>query len=216
MPDFKRARSEKQKEQRMQDIKNAVDELFQEKPYHQITLTTIADKLNWTRVNLYQYVATKEEIFLELCADKRDLYYNALKAAFPADCGYPVEVFAEVWSGILNAHKDHLHYSDILSTIIETNVTVDRLAAFKKRYYEKSYEVTDLLAAHLNISRDASYEMFLNVHYHAVGISSICKWNPLIAEAKAKAGIVSTPIDFKENMKKFILMNLRAYTENKA
>lgn len=211
MTGFKRARSEEQKEQRMQEIKNAVDELFSEQPYHDITLTTIANKLNWTRVNLYQYISTKEEIFLELCADKRDLYYDALKAAFPKECGYSLEVFAEVWAGILNAHKDHLYYSDILSAIIETNVTIDRLAAFKKRYYEKSHEVTALLCANLSISNEDCYEMFLNIHYHAVGIHSICRWNPLVFEALAKEKIERPNIDFRVNMKEFILMNLKHY-----
>ncbi|NCB92554.1 MAG: TetR/AcrR family transcriptional regulator [Clostridia bacterium] len=212
MPEFVRARSPEQKEQRMNEIKIAVDTLFSEKPYHEITITTIADKLNWTRANLYQYISTKEEIFLEICADKRDFYYDSLKAAFPPNCGYSVEVFAEVWSGILNAHKDFLHYSDILSTIVETNVSVERLASFKKRYYEKAFEVSDLLCSHLKISREDSYEMFLNIHYHAVGIGSICRWNPLIAEALAKENIAAPAIDFRENMKKYILMNLKSYT----
>lgn len=211
MPKFIRARSDEQKEQRMQEIKNAVDALFSKKPYHEITLTTIAEKLDWTRVNLYKYVSTKEEIFLELCADKRDLYYAALKAAFPEGCSYSLEVFAEVWSGILNAHRDHLHYCDILSTIIETNVSVDRLGAFKKRYYEKAYEVSDILASHLDVSRDTAYTIFLNVHYHAVGIYSICMWNPLIAEALAKENLPAPDIDFRENMKDFIFMNLNYY-----
>lgn len=212
MPDFKRARSNEQKEQRMLEIKNTVEELFAKKPYHDITLTTIAKELNLTRANLYRYVSTKEEIFLDICADKRDCYYNALKAAFPTECGYSLEVFAEVWAGIINAHKDHLHYSDILCTIVETNVSVERLSAFKIRYYNEVYKVTDLIAVHLGISKEDSYEMFLNVHFHAVGVSGICRWNPLIAEALARANIVLPEVNFKDNMKNFILMNLKSYT----
>ena len=165
MSDFKRARSEEQKEQRMQEIKNAVDELFMEKPYHQITLTTIADKLNLTRANLYQYISTKEDIFLELCADKRDLYYDALKIAIPIDSGYSIPVIAEVWAGILNAHRDHLHYCDILPTIIETNVNVERLGAFKKRYYEGAYEVASQIGSQIGLSQETSYEILLNLNY---------------------------------------------------
>lgn len=211
MPEFKRARSEEQKEQRMQEIKNAVDELFSEMPYHDITLTTISNKLKLTRANLYLYISTKEEIFMEICADKRDVYYEALLAAFPKDCVYSVDVIAEVWSGILNAHQEHLHYCDILSTIIETNVTVDRLAAFKKRYYEKSYEVCERIGSFIGLSYKETYKIFLNVHYHAVGIHSMCRWNPLIAEALAKENIAPPDIDFREDMKEYILMNLKYY-----
>lgn len=94
----------------------------------------------------------------------RCLYIFKDECAFPADCGYFIEVIAQVWAGILNAHRDNLHYCDILSTIIETNVSVDRLAAFKRRYYERAYEVCDGISALTGLSRDDAYSLFLNVH----------------------------------------------------
>lgn len=49
-----------------------MDALFQEQPYHAITLTVIAERLGLTRANLYSYFSTKEEIVLDLSADRRD------------------------------------------------------------------------------------------------------------------------------------------------
>ena len=37
-------------------------------PYTETAITTIADKLIWSRANLYKYVTIKEEIFLEISA----------------------------------------------------------------------------------------------------------------------------------------------------
>ena len=54
MTDFVRARSEEQKQARMAEIKAAADELFCSVPYQEITLSTIAGKLSWTRANLYK------------------------------------------------------------------------------------------------------------------------------------------------------------------
>lgn len=119
MADFIRARSADQKIQRMEEIKAAARAQFEERPYHDITLTTIADSLGWSRASLYKYVTTKEEIFLELSADARDSYYDALLTAFPEGCGYSTEVAAEVWAGIINAHQDWLRFGDMLFTIIE-------------------------------------------------------------------------------------------------
>ena len=62
--DFIRARSDEHKEERLCQIKEATAELFRTAPYAEITLTTIAEKLGWSRANLYKYVTTKEEIFL--------------------------------------------------------------------------------------------------------------------------------------------------------
>lgn len=61
MPAFKRARSAEQKQERMREIKRAAADLFATRPYHEITLTTIAEQLSWSRANLYKYVTTKEE-----------------------------------------------------------------------------------------------------------------------------------------------------------
>ena len=69
----------------MAEIKAAADELFCSVPYQEITLSTIAGKLSWTRANLYKYVTTKEEIYLEICSDKMQSYFDDLFAAFPND-----------------------------------------------------------------------------------------------------------------------------------
>ena len=131
--------------------------------------------------------------------------------AFPEDCGYSTDVMSEVWAGILNAHKDYLMYSDILHTIIETNVSVERLAAYKKRFYEKTYDVSSHLGNLIGLSEEDAYEMFINIHYHAVGIYGIIRWNPLVSEALAKENITPPITEFRENMKKFITMNLSYY-----
>lgn len=84
-------------------------------PYGKITLTTIAEKLGWSRANLYKYVTTKEEIFLEISSDKMAAYYSSLLSAFPEGNNFSAPVIAEVWSGILNAHQDYLRYVSYLS-----------------------------------------------------------------------------------------------------
>ena len=213
MPNFKRARSEEQKRERAEEIKAAVDKLFQEHPYHTITWTVIADKLGLTRANLYQYFQTKEEIFLELCADKREIYYDALRTAIPKESGYSAEVMAEVWAGILNANTDHLHYSDILHTIIETNVSVDRLAVYKRGFYQSTYAISSWLGEQQGLSRQDSYDMFISIHYHAVGIHGILRWNPIIVAALEKESITPPKLDFRENLKSFIMMNLEHYAK---
>lgn len=211
MAEFIRARNNEQKELRMAEIKAAADSLFFHKPYHEITLTTIAKQLSWSRANLYKYVTTKEEIFLELCEEKRTAYFQALKSAFPIGCGYSLDVWAEVWAGILNAHRSYLHYSSILLVIIETNVSVERLAMFKKNYYSSVDEVLDMLSQNLKLTKDDAEELLLSVYYHAIGIGSSCLENPLIVQALEIANLKKEPYDFQKEMKKFISILLPCY-----
>lgn len=209
MADFVRARSNEQKEERMAEIKRAADAQFAVRIYPEITLSTIAEELSWSRANLYKYVTSKEEIFLELCWDKWEEYFTALKAAFPGGCGYSPAVFAEVWAGILNAHPEHLKFSSILSSIIETNVTVERLALFKKKLHDQIDEISRLLSQNFDFPEKAAYWLFMSVHYHAVGVYGYCNAGSLVIRALEMAEVKLEKPDFRLEMKRFILMNLR-------
>ncbi|MDO5862442.1 MAG: TetR family transcriptional regulator [Thermoplasmata archaeon] len=209
MADFIRARSPEQKELRMSEIKTAADSLFLEKPYHEITLSTIAERLSWTRANLYRYVSTKEEIFLELTEDRMAAYYDALMAAVPEGCGYSPETLSEVWASIVNAHTDYFKYGSILSSIIETNVSVERLASFKSTFYEMADSYSERLATAVGIPLDAAYLIQLAVYYHAVGLTGVCHSGPLIHQALELAGIERPNVELKDAMRDFILMNVR-------
>ena len=155
MADFIRARSAEQKEQRLEEIKGAARSQFQTHPYHEITLTTIADELGWSRANLYKYVTTKEEIFLLLAGDECASYFEALLAALPEGCGLAPDVVAEVWAGIANAHQEYFRLGDLLTTIIETNVTVERLARFKSGYYAHVSPMEERLPRILHIRAES-------------------------------------------------------------
>ena len=207
-----RARSEKQKEQCLTEIKTAADTLFMTEDYQEITLTTIANKLGWSRCKLYNYVTTKEDIFLEIIMDKRDAYMTTLMSAYPLGCTYSYEVLAEVWANILNCHRDYLKYCAILTTIIETNVSIERLASFKKSYYDLAEQLNSILAENLHISTTKAEQLFLAVYHHAVGINGGCLNHPLIKEAMTLIGKEMHDIPFCETMKDFILMCLNWYT----
>ena len=209
-----RARSSSQKEERMTEIKKAADAQFAEKPYHMITLTTIAEQLSWSRANLYKYVTTKEEIFLELTREKWDTYFTALRSAFPPGCGYSPEVASEVWAGILNADNGHLKYSAILPSIIETNVAIEKLAAFKKFFHQQTDAFTELLHLNFGFSQEKAYEIFMTIHYQAVGLYGYCNAGPLVEKALRMAEVNLIIPDFRERMKEFIHMNLLFAMEN--
>ena len=212
MQEFIRARSPEQKEQRLSQIKDVVKHQFASHPYHEITLTTIAEELGWSRANLYKYVSTKEEIFLLLTADECSAYYDALLTALPIGCEFSIPTIAEVWAGIANAHKEFFRLSDLLSTIIETNVTVERLKDFKRCYYDCLAKMQERLPQIMSLNRDAVEPLMLAIYYHAIGyVNGFCS-NPLVAEALEQLNIQRPQIDFRSEMGDFISMCLAHYT----
>lgn len=211
MAEFIRARSAEQKEQRLDQIKDAVRRQFATRPYHEITLTTIADELGWSRANLYKYVCTKEEVFLLLTADELDAYFDALLAALPEGCGLAPDVIAEVWAGIANAHQEYFRLGDLLSTIIETNVSVERLADFKGAYYGRVADMRERLPQILDMAPERVEPLLLAIYYHAVGFVSACWKNSLVAEALEAIGHERPQLDFRAEMRDFIGMCLSHY-----
>lgn len=208
MAEFIRARSAEQKEQRLEQIKGAVRRQFAARPYHQITLTTIAEELGWSRANLYKYVSTKEEVFLLLAEDEMGAYFEALLAALPEGCGLAAPTIAEVWAGIANAHREYFRLGDLLPTIVETNVGLERLKDFKRGYYDYVERMSGRLAQILPMSAEDASWAISATYYHAVGITGYCWSNPLVTQALDELGISPYAPDFRAEMADFIGMCL--------
>lgn len=212
MAEFIRARSPEQKEQRLDEIKGAVRRQFAERPYHEITLTTIAEELGWSRANLYKYVTTKEEIFLLLTSDECDAYFEALLAALPEGRELSPAETADAWAKVADAHQEYFRLGDLLTTIVETNVTVERLMDFKRGYYAHVDEMREHLPQVIGIEPEHVEPLLLAVYYHATGLVSSCWSNPLIAEALRRLAIERPETDFRAEMRDFIAMCLERYT----
>lgn len=210
MESFVRARSDEQKAQRFAEIKAAAKRQFAQRPYHEITLTTIAEELDWSRANIYKYASTKEEIFLALDADECRAYFQALLAALPEGCGFGADIVAEIWAGIASAHQDYFRLGEILAGIIEINVSLERLVAFKRDYYADMNAFADRLASILELDRARLEGLITTVYFHGVGYVSVCFRSPFMAAALAELGIERHEVDFQRTMRDFIAMCLAA------
>ena len=211
MAEFIRARRPEQKEQRLDEIKGTVRRQFAKRPYHEITLTTIAEELGWSRANLYKYVTTKEEIFLLLTADECDAYFEALLAALPEGREFTSAEAADSWANVAAEHQEYFRLGDLLTTIVETNVTVERLMDFKRGYYAHVAEMREHLPQVIGIAPEHVETLLLAVYYHATGLVSSCWSNPLIAEALRRLEIERPETDFRAEMRDFVSMCLAHY-----
>lgn len=211
MADYIRARSEEQKAERLAQVKAALERQFAMCPYHEITLTTLAEELGWSRTNLYKYVSTKEEVFLAVVGDKRDAYMHALMAALPCGCGFDNDTIANVWAGIAAAHHEFFRYGDLLFSVIETNVGANKLREFKRGYYEILEPFSAQFASVLGIAPER-VEAFTNtVYFHGVGLAGSCLNNPLVQQVVAELGITPAPVNFQAEMCDFVAMTLAWY-----
>lgn len=209
MPAFKRARSAEQKQERMREIKRAAADLFATRPYHEITLTTIAEQLSWSRANLYKYVTTKEEIFLALAEDERDAYYHDLLVAFPEGLSFELHEAAVTWAGVMDPNREWFRVHDLLFAIIETNVSLERLVAFKRGYFEQMDVLRPRLSAATGIPAERVEYLMNTLHYHAIGLLANCCTLSQVREALAELGVPYKTPDFPAEMREFTEMCLQ-------
>lgn len=213
MTEFIRARSEENKRIRMDEIMNTTDHLFKSKSYHDVTLTTIAKELGWARGNLYKYISTKEEIFLELFLSKQDAYFKEIIETFSSDKPISNTDFINKWTQTLNAHLDFIGYFNILATIIETNVPLERLADFKKRTFDDVMPILDVLSEQFQFSLHTANDLFSALIYHANGLNSVCHLNPLVNEAMKLAGLPEYTRSFEDDFSHFMSMCVNGYMD---
>ena len=206
-----RARSPEKKQERFNQIMEVTNDLFLKHSYHDITLTTIAKALNWSRGNLYKYVNTKEEIFLEIYLSKQKEFIDSLKESFELKKIDQI-YFANKLSQCFDQHRLYLRYHNILSSIIETNVSVEKLADFKiKSYKQREYffELLQVQCPHLSLKQVKM--LFLTLMYHACGLDSHTHGTKLLEDAMNLANLEIYYDDYCQLMSNFIIMCLNNF-----
>jgi AcrR family transcriptional regulator len=205
MADYIRARSPEHKQERMDAIMAAADELFAERPYHQITMGAIAEQLGWSRSNLYKYAATQEEVFLALHSAKNRAWIEALAAEL-AGAPMPAPAFARTWAEVTERHAGFLRYQEIIIAIIESNVTLERLTAFKRDFAEILPPITDVLARQCGIDERAAIDLYLRLLFQAPGLWNHYHCAELAREAMRDAGMAEVTGGFVEAYADFVEM----------
>ena len=194
MADYQRAYSAEHKAERLEEIKAATDRLFVAQGFHGVTLASIAKELGWSRGNLYRYAHTKEEIFLDLYRDRSAAYVRAIARAFPAPAvtaePLPAAEFARRWAEVTDRHHDYLRYQTLLTSVIETNVPLDVLTAFKRDLE------TDVQGAIAVVQRqvpglgvEAASTAYRALVYHAAALHGHLHGAPTQMQAMQAAGM---------------------------
>jgi len=207
MNDYIRARSPEQKQERMEAIMAAADKLFQKQPYHQITMGTIAEELGRSRSNLYKYAATQEEIFLALHSAKNRAWFEDLANTLE-NAPLPADEFALLWAEATERHADFLRYQEIVISIIESNVTLERLTQFKRDFAGMLAPIAELLARQCNTNETAATDLFLTLLYQAPGLYNHFHCADLTREAMKAAGMPPVEGTFVESYAQFVEMCL--------
>lgn len=211
--DFKRARSDEQKSIRIGQITDVARRLFETNKYEDISLAGIAKGLSFTRANLYKYVSSKEEIFLYIIMDDLSKWTKNLNNKF-ADAENPsIKNFSLLWVESLEENKEMIKILSILYTIIEKNVTVERLTSFKIEFFKEMQEIFVLIKKIFPMLSQEKISKFLQMQlYFVMGLYPATTENAIQREAIAKAKIPYEQPDLSVILYEFTVMLLNNLT----
>jgi len=142
---WKRARTDEQKEQRIDAILDATARLYATASFEKITLAAIAREANFTRSNLYKYFRSKEEIFFEFLKHDVRIWRRDLVRQYADISACSVEAFADIWVKVLLRHKRLLRLVSVLYAHLEKKASHESLIGFKQMANDEFGQLTGVL-----------------------------------------------------------------------
>ncbi len=211
---FQRAKSDENKELRMQQIMEVTDQLFHQDSYHNVSLSHISEAAGFARGGLYKYVSSKEEIFLMIYRKKQEKFITTLSNEFQKSDG-SISAFISLFVSTMYQNLDYLKYHQILNAIIETNTSVEKLAEFKRENKIQISGLHTVLQSILPLSFPDFFSFYLVLVYHGVYLYDRIVLRDNFIEAMRLAELPIDPIDFVEEYTDFLQMYVQHTLEKR-
>ncbi|MEM9071605.1 MAG: TetR family transcriptional regulator [Myxococcota bacterium] len=147
---FQRARRPEHKEERRSALLRAAAELLDAAGIDGVTLSAIAKKAGVSKSNLYTYFESREDLLLTvLLARWKEAVEEAEVGLAPfAGCDDPARVAQILAAGYL-ARPQLCALSSVLSSVLEQNVSEERIVAFKRASLILGVRLTNMLSVAL-------------------------------------------------------------------
>lgn len=190
MTGYLRAYTPEHKAERFADLMETTDLLFREHGFHEVTITTVAKELGWTRSNVYRYAATIEEVFLALYRSKYKCFIDDLiESSCGIDATKPHDL-ASLFCKVVDGHRDFLDYQSILGSVIETNIPHDMLVEFKRELEVRNAAGAKLIQrSHPSLDYASAVECYVAVIYLACGLNAHFRCAEKQPSAMEEAGV---------------------------
>lgn len=211
---YRRARTQEQKSQRLDDILDATEAILDGGSYHDVTMSAIARRVGYSRANLVHYVKSKEEILLLL-------YVRSLKGILedmrkidlePLDTSSidGLKHIAAILASMLSSHGNFGRLGALLASIIETNVSLECLIECKREIIAMMAEGSILLVE-CGLFNDAadSAKFLLDLSNYVSGLYPATHPLPIQSAACEETGY---PIpSYEESLCDFLAVQLVGY-----
>ena len=122
--------------------------MYQTKGFREVTIKAISQKTSISRPSIYNYFETKEEIFLALLSREYGRWIGKLKQVSLQRGPWSRDAFAKALAHTLDGQEIMLKIQTMNLYEIEENSREERLAEFKRIFYQAMGAIDDCLKAY--------------------------------------------------------------------
>jgi len=200
-----RARSRQDKAARRNLILNTAEKLYLEDPSGLPSIGQIAQESGLARGTFYLYFKTKESIFLEILQRKYEIWFNFVSPTIKekSKINNFEELFQVLFAPIVQ-DKIFLNLGCITQTIIEENISEDRMLQFKNFLGKNLLNLSTALAKALDKSTKETLTNLLHTYSAIMGLWQTCKISKNFETIKDKVEYQFMFQSFDKEVKQYI------------
>lgn len=200
--DFKRARSDKHIQERIQEIISAAAKIYDSAGYDGLSFSAISELTKFTRPTIYKYFNSKEEILLKILLSDMEGWVLSLVDSFKINKIYSIEEISDIWVNTITKNYRLLALYSMLFTSIEKNASLDALVEFKKGFYVVTDKAMKLMVQLFpKTETSVLYSFLVNQLALALGMYPMSQLTELQLKAHKASGIEHNTPDFKKSYK---------------
>ena len=199
----KRARGAGDKQRRRGQILAAAAQMFGDRPFADIKMAEIAAVAGLAKGTLFLYFPTKEALFLELLAQELEQWLAEFDEQLSSGRGpWSSARVARVVVDTLAPRRSLLRLLSLLATVLEINVDVERIAAFKLALRDRLAVTGALLERRLEfLAADQGARLMLQIYTLVIGVHQTANPGPAAREALQRSELASMAMEFEPELR---------------
>ena len=211
---YLRARSPEQKQERRRHLIDSAKSLLLEIPdVHDLGINELARRAEMTKSNVYRYFESSEAVLLDVLVEEYMLWRVELRRALSRGGKRrgTIEHIARAFSATVAARPLLCRLTSIFPSILEHNVSVERMVQFKHGLLAVRKETALDFHGCIQSMSASTFEDFI---HHAVplmiGLWPLSHPAEIAAEVTARPELATLRYDFQRDLEEGMLMLLRA------
>jgi AcrR family transcriptional regulator len=208
-----RARRAEDKEIRRRDIMQAALALLGKRRFAEIKMAEIAQEANLAKGTLFLYFPTKEALFLEILEDLLAEWLIAVDQQLDSGRGRWTGMrVARIITDTLVARDTLTRLFTLVSSVLEQNVDVERVAAFKRKLMELLTPTGTRLEQRLPfLAAGEGIHLLLRIYAVVVGVRQLCDPGAVAQQALERPELAPLVFHFENELRPLLGALLRGF-----